>query len=123
MAELESFEQLTSDLKEQSKSEVHVVHDEIQGAQALAMSHSRELEAAKAAASEAESDCFAAERLALEEELADLRSLSGQQQQQGRLGAQSQQGNSWFSELVMGSLCCVRQPPPADGGSSAKPFQ
>merc|ERR1711933_27668 len=112
MAELESFEQLTSDLKEQSKSEVHVVHDEIQGAQALAMSHSRELEAAKAAASEAESDCFAAERLALEEELADLRSLSGQQQQQG---------SSWFSELVMGSLCCVRQPPPADGGSSAKP--
>merc|ERR1712150_138265 len=69
MAELQSLQQLTSDLKEQSESEAHVVHDEMQGARTLAMSHARELEAARAAAYESESDCFAAERLALKEEL------------------------------------------------------
>jgi len=219
IAELQSLQQLTSDLKEQSKSEAHVVHDEMQGARALAMSHSRELELATAAAYKAESDCFAAERLALEEELrernrshrereqvlgaliegatagrsallsevgaarfeiasaemhakteeqtyaiqieaatlaastkelealraankaaaelhkecrarqllmeelANLRSLSGQQQQPARQRAQTQQGGSWFSESVMGSLCCVRQPATADVGSSLKPHE
>lgn len=70
VAALQSLEQLTCELKEQHKSEAaHVVCDEMQTARALGMCHSRELEAARVAACKAESDCFVAERLELQEEL------------------------------------------------------
>jgi len=56
-ADLQSLEQVASDLKEQSNSEVRIVHDEMRR------------EAARAGAYEAASDSFTAESLALKDEL------------------------------------------------------